>query len=492
MSRRITIRDTTIRDGHQSLWATRMSTAMMLPVAEHIERSGIDSVDIMAHVHMDAAVRFAKDDPWERMDALTRAMPRLVRNAWTSGKNTWGFRFAPDDIFTLGLDLTLEHGATLMSGMNGLLDLDATAGSLQYAKDRGAQTAFGLVYTVSPIHTDELYEQKAREIVQRSDVDYIMIKDPGGLLTPATTGPLVDAIRRGAGDVKLTLHSHDTAGMGGAVYMKGVEHGVDDLQLAIWPLALGYSQPSMQTTIRNLRELGYEVDVDDAEIEAASQHIAAVAKRYNFPIGAPLPYDHAHYLHQVPGGMLSNLHSQLKAAGLLDRMDELLQEIPRVREELGWPAMVTPFSQIVGATAMLNVVNGKRYQTIPDELAHYALGHYGALLSPIDPNLLDRIFASRTPESYPGPAEMEPALPRLRKAHPNASPEELYLRFMIPDAAVQEMLQEKVRRNFEPERLDLTPRGKSVITALLRQAASLSKARSVDLNGEGYRISLVK
>jgi oxaloacetate decarboxylase alpha subunit len=493
MGKTITIRDTTLRDGHQSLWATRMSTDMMVPVARHLERSGVDSVDIMAHVIVDSAVRFTKDDPWQRSRLLRKLMPTPIMAGYTAGKVAWGFRLAPADILELCTDLTVRNGVNMVTAMNGLLDTEMMVDQLKQAKALGAKTAAALVYSISPVHTDALYEAKARELVERADVDYIMIKDSGGLVTPEAAGSLVDAVRRGAGSKKITLHSHSMTGMAGRVYMIGVDHGVDDLQCGIWPLAQGSAQPSMQMIVSNLRAKGYDLDIDDAEIEAASQHLLGVAKRHGFPLGGPVEYDDTHYNHQIPGGMLSNLRSQLASANLLNRFTELIAEIELVRSELGWPTMVTPFAQLVANQALFNVVTGKRYGTVPDEIIHYVLGHYGKLLAPVDPDVLDKILAKANAATRQAPWDMPPALPELRKRFPNASDEERFLRYMIPEAAVEDMLKHKgnTKAHDIARRRDYGPVSAALVQ-LLAKAATLNDVAEVNIQSGNMRLRVVR
>lgn len=489
MGKVITIRDTTLRDGHQSLWATRMSTAMMLPVAKRLEAAGVDSVDVMAHVIMDSAVRFAKDNPWDRVRILRKLMPSPIMAGYSAGKVAWGFRLAPSDILELCTELTIKSGVNMITAMNGLIDLDMMVDQLKQAKALGAKTAAALVYSISPVHTDALYEAKAREIIARADVDYIMLKDAGGLITPDRAASLVDAVRRGTGDKKLTLHSHSMTGMAGRVYMIGVDHGVDDLQCSIWPLAQGSAQPSTQMIVKNLRSKGYVLNIDDEQIDAASRHLLGVARRHKFPLGGPVEYDDSHYDHQIPGGMLSNLRSQLASAQLLHRFDELIAEVKIVREELGWPTMVTPFSQLVANQALFNVITGKRYASVPDEVAHYVLGHYGKLLAPVEPNVLDKILSKCSSEARRSPQEMAPALPELRKRYPHASDEERFLRYMIPEAAVEDMLREEQARKAgqaEFER-DYGPVSGALVN-LLSQAANMTDVAEVNIEAGNMRL----
>ncbi len=493
MGRLITIRDTTLRDGHQSLWATRMSTEMMLPVAERLERSGVDSVDVMAHVITDAAVRFTKDDPFERMRILRKIMPTPTMAAYTASKVVWGFRFAPSDMLQLCTELTVRNGAGVITAMNGLLDLDLMEPPLKQAKALGAKTIAALVYSISPVHTDALYETKAREIIERCDVDGIMIKDSGGLITPDRAASLCDAVRRGSGDRHITLHSHAMTGMAGRVYMIGVDHGVDDLQCGIWPLAQGAAQPSLQMVARNLREKGYTLNIDDAQVEAASLHIQDVARRHKFPMGAPAEYDDAHYSHQIPGGMLSNLRNQMAQAKLLDRFPELLAEVQVVRAELGWPTLVTPFAQLVANQALLNIITGKRYATVPDEIVHYILGHYGRLLVPADANVVDKIMSLASVEARQPPEELEPALPGLRKRYPHASDEERFLRYMIPESAVEDMLRhQKALAERKAQRQAITGPVSDVLLTLLAKAAAMNDVAEVTLQSGDLRVRVVR
>lgn len=493
MGRVITIRDTTLRDGHQSLWATRMSTEMMLPVAQRLERAGVDSVDIMAHVIMDSAVRFCKDNPWERMHLLRKAMPTPMMAAYTAGKVAWGFKIAPADILRQCTELTIRNGANLITAMNGLLDLDMMAEQLIQAKSMGAKTAAALVYSISPVHTDALYEAKAREIIERTDVDCIMIKDSGGLITPDRASSLFEAVRRGAGDRKITLHSHAMTGMAGRVYMIGVDHGVDDLQCGIWPLAQGAAQPSLQMVVKNLRSKGYVVNINDAEVEAASDHLVKVARAHGFPVGQPAEYDDTHYDHQIPGGMLSNLRSQLAQAKLLDRFPQLIEEVQVVRRDLGWPTMVTPFAQIVANQAIINIITGKRYETVPDEVVHYVLGHYGKLLAPVEPDVLDKILARTSADAKKAPDEMEPALPGLRKRYPTASDEERFLRYMIPESAVKDMLNEqKARAERAAARHVVHGPISSKLVSLLAKAASLKDVAEVSVQSGEISIRITR
>ncbi|HSQ05168.1 MAG TPA: carboxylase, partial [Burkholderiales bacterium] len=297
-----------------------------------------------------------------------------------------------------------------------------------------------IVYCHSPAHTDEFFAQKTREFVERGDVDVMMIKDPGGLLTPDRIRTLVPAMLKViGGKVPLELHSHCITGLAPLVYLEGVKLGVTQIQTSIAPLANGQAQPATQTIARNLREMGYTIDIDDKLVTEVGEHFRAVAENEGLPVGVPQEYDEFHYRHQIPGGMLANMKFQLQQAGLMHKYQEVLEETARVFKELGWPVMVTPFSQLVGIQAVLNVVQGERYRTIPDEVKKYAVGFYGKLVAPIEPNVLDRIIANGSPKIPLAPQPLEPAVPGLRKRYPNMSDEERLLRYLYAGSQVDDM-----------------------------------------------------
>lgn len=498
MGREITITDTTLRDGQQSLWATRMTTPMMLPVAQHQERSGVGIVDIIGDPHYLAIVRFCREDPYDRMRALRKIISTPLIAGGIGTQMLGSFNIAPEDIRELYAQCSLRNGIDLLRAQQGLTDVNIIVENMLALKKLGARTILGLIYSVSPVHTNDFYETRLREILSRVDIDYIMIKDSGGLLTPEATGPLVDAIRRASGGRTVGLHSHCMTGLAPRVYMVGVEHGVDDLHCGIWPLALGTAQPSMQTTVRNLREEGYEVNVDDREIEAASAYLVELTRKTGFPVGTAQEYDHFHYRHQIPGGMATNLETQLRDAGLLHRLSEILEEIVVVRSELGWPTMVTPYSQFVANQALFNILTGERYKTVPDGVKMYVLGYYGKPLAPVDPDVLDRVLVSGSRDIEldleKGRERMRrPMVPQLRKRFPDASDEELVLRYMCSDADIAGMLERRGQPAEEWADVGLNgSRWSRSLTSLLGQMAALNDVAHVVVEKDGLRLSVTK
>ncbi len=437
--RKVAFVDTTLRDAHQSLWATRMTTAMMLPICEQLNRIGYAAVDLMGLIQFDVCVRYLKEDPWERIRLVRERIRDVPIKAWIRSNSLMGFDVLPDDVNALWVERLAANGIGMVCAFDALADLDNIVPNLQLAKRLGMGTCGCLVFCESPVHTDEFYAAKAKELVARAGVDWIMIKDSGGLLGIDRVRTLVPALRAAIGEVPINLHSHCLTGLAPLVYHEGVRLGVEIVDTSIAPLAQGPAQPDTQTMEANLRALGFDVALDMEAVAQVSEHFRRVALQEGKPLGAPMAYDAFHYEHQLPGGMLTNLKFQLETAGLSDRFDEVLEECARIRRELAWPIMVTPFAQLVGTQAVFNVVSGERYKVVPDEVKKYVLGYYGKLLAPVEPEALDRIVSNGSSRIPLKPAAPKPALDALRKQYPGASDEERLLRFCLAGDQVGEM-----------------------------------------------------
>lgn len=440
MTNSIEFVDTTLRDAPQSLWATRMTTAMMLPAARRLARSGVRSIDLIGQPQFDACVRYLKEDPWLRIRLVREQVGDVPLRGWMRSR---GFSFSDivaDDVNALWIERQIANGVGAITSFDGLNDIDNIAWMLRHAKQLGAEAIGAIAYSVSPAHTDELYVSMAKGLVEKGNVDAVLLKDSGGLLTVDRIRTLVPAIKRVIGDTPLELHSHCTIALAPLVYMEGVKCGVHRIHTSVAPLANGVAQPSTQSMVRNLRHSGWNAPLDMTEIEAVGEYFARVAEQEGLPVGRPLEYDPTHYDHQMPGGMLSNYEASLKEAGMADRLDELLVECGRVRGELGWPMLITPFAQIVGAQALLNIMTGERYGTVPDPVKRYALGYWGKLLAPIDPDVLDRIVERGSKEIALTPTPRESMLPNLRRLYPKASDDELLLRTLFGGSQVDAML----------------------------------------------------
>ncbi|UTD56360.1 pyruvate carboxylase subunit B [Halomonas sp. MS1] len=437
--REIKIIDTTFRDAHQSLWATRMRTDHMLGIAETMNKIGFHHIDMMAPIQFDVSVRYLKEDPWERVRELHKAAPETNFRALIRSKNIASFDFLPDDVIDGWVDQLFNNGFRVIGAFDGLNDVSNIARCLKRAKKLGAYTFGALSFCESPVHTDELFVNTAIELIEQADVDAIMLKDAGGLLTPERIRTLVPAVKKVIGDRPLELHSHCLTSLCPLVYLEAVELGCDLLHTSISPLSNGAGQPATQTIVKSLRELGYIVNVDDEKIDEVSRYFKHICEVEGKPEGKPAEYNPLHYKHQLPGGMLSNFHAQLETAGLGERYEELLEEIAKVRKELAWPIMITPFAQFVGTQAVMNVISGERYGTVPNEIKKYVLGYYGRLLGPVDPDVYKKILKNGSSEISEKPTLPKPMMGDLAQQYPNATKDELLLRAMFAGNQVDAM-----------------------------------------------------
>lgn len=416
-----------------------MTTAMMLPVCGQLDRMGLACVDFMGLVQFDVCVRYLREDPWERIRLVRERIRSVPLKSYLRSKSLMGFDVLPDDINALWVERLVANGIGMVCAFDALGDLDNIVPNLLLAKRLGAKTCGALVFCESPVHTDAFFAAKARELVARASVDWLMIKDSGGLLGIDRIRTLVPALRRAIGDTPLELHSHCLTGITPLVYHEGVRLGVDIVDTSIAPLANGPAQPATQTMARNLRELGYAVELDSGAIDEVADHFRRVAEQEGQPLGIPMAYDTFHFEHQLPGGMLSNLKSQLDGAGLTERYPAVLEECARIRREIAWPIMVTPFAQVVGTQAVLNVVHGERYKVVSDEIKKYVLGYYGKLLAPVEPDVLDRIVENGSARIQLQPSAPQPAVDALRRKYPDTDDEERLLRYCLAGNQVDEM-----------------------------------------------------
>jgi oxaloacetate decarboxylase (Na+ extruding) subunit alpha len=482
---RIGIVDTTLRDAQQCLWATRMSTAMMLPLSEDLDHAGFDVIEVAGAVQFEAAVRYLGENPWERLRLLRDRIKKTPLQALLRSKCVLGFDLVPDDLSELWAERLIANGIRRFVAFDGLHDLGNLAPAVLHARALGASVTGWLTFSLSPVHTDELYVAKAQEFIDRLGVDGLMIEDASGVLTPERAATLVPALKSVIGDVPLGLHSHGLIGLPQRTYLAAVERGVGQLYTSIAPLADGNAPPSIATTARNLRYLNYAVDVDDYRIERISAAVCRIADRTGFPKGEPCDFDAAYLAHQIPGGVYSNLRAQLAAAGLAEKLPAVLEESARVRADLGWPIQVTPFAQLIGVQATLNVVHGERYAVVPLEVKKYALGYYGKLLASIDPDALDRIVA-RGPTCLPlRPSVPEPIVPTLRKRYPGLGDDEILLRhFFGADLSDRAIAHRGDQDDFTI--------GDSPILHLLKELLKRERARHVRIEKGSTRVVITR
>lgn len=436
----IHIIDTTLRDGQLSLWALGMRTGAMLAIAEQMDQCGFQSMEFFGFAGYIKFVREHKENPWDWM-RLGAQKFRRTRLRYHGGFAT-GFEKAPRSVRRLMIERVIAHGITLTRSSDPWNDYEAIAAEVNHLKKMGMDAVINIIYSVSPRHTDEYYVQKAREAAAIKPYR-ICFKDVAGLLTPERTRALVPLILKNIGDVPLEFHAHCNNGLAPINYLEAIKLGVKILHTAVPPLANGSSQPSIFNLAMNAQALGYKSLVDLAAVEPVAKHFTFIAKREGHPIGAPREYDHSQYLHQVPGGMISNLRYQLRAMGMEDRLEETLEEAGRVRAEFGYPIMVTPLAQFVGSQAAINVIVGERYKEVTDQAIQYALGHWGKE-GPLvmDPNVRDKILSRARAKEWEGWTPPELTLKEVRRKFggPGVSDEELVLRVIAGESAVKAMI----------------------------------------------------
>jgi oxaloacetate decarboxylase alpha subunit len=437
--------DVTTRDGNQSLWdATGIRTGMILPIAPVMDKVGFRAIDFASSINMGVSVRWHKENPWERIRLCAKAMPNTILSFGTTGRRFIGFRRMPDSIQALVLKTVKACGIRRVWIIDAAHDVDLILRVARMTKEAGIdEFMVALSYSISPVHTDEFYAQKARELASSPDVDLIYLKDQGGLLTIDRVRTLVPVIQQNIKGLPLEIHSHCSTGFATFCYLEAMKLGVKTFHVAVPPLAYGSSLPSALNILHNARYLGYTVKADEEALEAMSAHFQMVAEREHRPAGAPVEHDAYYYKHQVPGGMLSTLKRQLQEVKMEHRLEEVLEEVVRVRQELGYPIMVTPFSQFVGTQATMNIMSGERYKQVPDGVLQYVAGWFGEPSTPIDPNVLDKITSLLRAKEFLNKELAQPTVEEIRKQMgigPEVSDEEFLLRYSMSNKEVDEML----------------------------------------------------
>ena len=431
--------DTTLRDGQQSLWAYGMRTGMMLPVAAQLDQAGFEAIELGGPVELNKCVRELRENPWDRYRLLVaqiRKTPlRLIHGTRS------GFAIYPHAVHQLYDQCTAAIGLKQVRISDSWNDSADWQWRVKQARKAGLEPIINLIYTVSPRHTDEYYAQKAREAI-RLNVFRLCLKDPGGLLTPERTKTLVPAVLNAANATPVELHTHCTTGLGSLCCLEAIQGGMNSINTAIPPLADGSSNPSIFNVAANARAMGYQPIVDEEPIRPVAKHFTTIAKQENLPIGETPEYDYAQYVHQIPGGMISNLRYQLRRVGMENKIEQTLEEAARVRAEFGYPIMVTPLSQFVGSQAAINVIVGERYKEITDQTIQYALGVWGkegaALM---DTNIKDKILNRARAKEIAEAATPQASLKELRQKFggQGIADEEILMRFFTGEEEVDKM-----------------------------------------------------
>lgn len=437
--RRVKIVDQTLRDGPQSWWGMRLRRDMGMPIADQLDRTGFDTIDLVGSSIFEVLVRHCKEDPWDQLISLSRAMPRTTVRAGTRSNGIVTFGLTADSVMDLWVQRLVTHGIGSFWIYDGLFNLDKIGRLVKTVQAEGAKAIPCILYADSPFHTDQYYADRARELAGLG-ADGIELEDAAGLLTPERTRSLIAAITQAAPGLSVEVHFHSNNALAPLNYLEAIEAGADTVHTASRTLAAGVSLPSTEVTYANLRYAGYDVELDEALFSPVEQHLLRVAEYEGLPVAKPAEFNLFLYRHQLPGGMTGTFKDQLRARGMEDRFEEVLDEMSRVRMELGYPVMATPFSQLVGTQAVLNVVTGKRYSVIPDEVLMYVNGHYGPPVAPFDPDVLDRIQSSAKAKTFRDWEPAQPSLGELRqKLGKDISDDELILRLLVPDSDIAAM-----------------------------------------------------
>ena len=481
MSRSVRIIDVTLRDAHQCLWATRMTTAMMKDIAPLLDRAGFEAIDLVGGAVFDVCVRYLREDPWERMRILSSWVKETPLIIHTRGQSLFTFEFFADDVVALSAECFAANGMRYHTPYDAVNDIRNLEVAIRSAKQVGLHTIGGIVFTHSPVHTDEFYACKAKELIKLG-VDGVYIKDASGLLRPDRALTLVPTIKQAIGDLPLQLHSHCLSGLAPYTALLAVDGGVEVVHTATSTMANGASHSPTELFVRNCRRRGYQIDLDLDPIEDAADRLAYLAKVTDKPLAEIAQYDEFHFHHQMPGGMVSNLKYQLSTVGLEDRLEDILEEAGHVRADLGYPIVVSPFAQYIITQAVLNVMGhnqGKpRYETVPDEVRLYVRGGYGEVVGDIDPNLYDKIVRGAEPITERPGAHVPMALDKLRSTRgPFASDDDLLLAAYYADREYSEL------KRAGPIRLDTDSIGATPLTTLIKQLASRPSIRAFSLSG---------
>ena len=433
--------DVSLRDGNQSLWgATGLNTPQCLQIAPVINRVGFAAIDFAASTHMGVAVKYYREDPWERLRRFRALVPDAPLQFIGVGFRFISWETLDPEVMRLVYRCLIRNGVTRFAVLDPMHDLDAMLATARMIREEGGDEVMGaLTYTLSDTHDDAFYASLAASLAASPDFDRLYLKDPSGLLTADRARTLIPAIQAAKGRLKLELHSHCTIGLAPYVYTVAAELGVDLLHVGVGPLGSGTSLPLATQTVANLRELGHSVDIDDRALGLYEDYLSRLARAEGLAFGETRDFDARFFHHQIAGGVMTTTRRQLEELKLGHLLPRVMAEVDRVRAELGYPIMVTPFPQIVCTQAMFNVMGKARYESVPDQVIRYVLGRFGRPARPVDPEVQDRIL------SRPRAAEIRaepppPSLADLRRRFPaGLSDEEFLLRATMPGDQVDAM-----------------------------------------------------
>jgi len=436
------ITDTTLRDAHQSLLATRMRTEDMLPIAEKMDEVGFHSLEVWGGATFDSCLRYLSEDPWERLRQLRQRFKKTKLQMLLRGQNLVGYRHYPDDVVEEFVKRTVDCGLDIFRIFDALNDVRNMEKAMQVAKAEGAHVQATVVYTISPVHDVEHYVSTARTL-EEMGADSICLKDMAGILAPFAAREIISRMKQ-AVSIPIQLHCHCTSGMATMAYLAAVEAGVDAVDCAISSMALGTSQPPVESLVAALQGTPHDPGFDLDLLSEIAEYFGEVRKKYGeYDVGTRVDVNVLRY--QIPGGMISNFVSQLSAQKALDKLQDCLEEVPRVRADLGYPPLVTPSSQIVGSQAVFNVLLGERYKMVTTEVRNYMKGLYGRPPAPVNEEVRRRIIGDEQPITCRPADLLEPGLEEARKAVAPymQKPEDILSYALFPQVALK-FLQERM------------------------------------------------
>ncbi|MDR7024082.1 sodium-extruding oxaloacetate decarboxylase subunit alpha [Pseudomonas peli] len=486
MNKKITITDTILRDAHQSIIATRMRLDDMLPICAKLDQVGYWSLEVWGGATFDSCVRFLKEDPWERLRKLKACLPNTRLQMLLRGQNLLGYRHYSDDVVRAFVAKAAVNGIDVFRIFDAMNDVRNLRVSIEAVKAAGKHAQGTIAYTTSPVHTVEAFVKQAKAM-QAMGIDSIAIKDMAGLLTPYATADLVRALKAEV-DLPVFIHSHDTAGMGSMCQLKAIEAGADHIDTAISSFAWGTSHPGTESMVAALKGSPYDTGLDLALIQEIGLYFHAVRKKYHQFESEFTAVDTRVQVNQVPGGMMSNLANQLKEQGALNRINEVFAEIPRVREDLGFPPLVTPTSQIVGTQAVFNVLAGERYKTITNEVKLYLQGRYGLAPGKVNEQLRKQAIGSEEVIEVRPADLIKPEMAKLREEIGSLakSEEDVLTYAMFPDIG-RKFLEDRAAGILTPEVLLPIPEAGGVAPA---GGEGVPTEFVVDVHGESYRVDI--
>ncbi|ANG61435.1 oxaloacetate decarboxylase subunit alpha [Marinobacterium aestuarii] len=480
---KVNVTDVILRDAHQSLIATRMRTEDMLPICDKLDQVGYWSLEVWGGATFDACVRFLKEDPWERLRQLKAALPNTRLQMLLRGQNLLGYRHYADDVVEAFVERAAANGIDVFRIFDALNDLRNLETAIKAVKKAGKHAQGTICYTTSPVHTTKLFVKQAKAL-QKMGADSIALKDMAGLLTPYATYELVKALRK-AVKLPIFIHSHNTAGLAAQCQLKAIEAGAEHIDTAISAFASGTSHPATESQVAALRDSPWDTGLDLELLQEIGDYFREVRKKYHQFESEFTREDVGVQINQVPGGMMSNLANQLKEQNALGRIREVFAEIPRVREDLGFPPLVTPTSQIVGTQAVLNVLSGKRYNTITNEVKRYLAGGYGQPPAEVNKELQKQAIGNgEIIEGRPAD-QLPPEMARLKKDIGDLaqSPEDVLTFAMFQDIGRQ-FLSERRDGTLQPEVLQ------SIDSKTRTVDEGVPTEFKIDLHGETYEIAV--